>query len=257
MSDQEVRSVSVLVHGGGGRVGGRVVEMASRTPGVDVVGLLDLRARRSEEKLAELPVFDDIPRGEPRVDVVIDFSRCEAVGPLVEALHGSAIRLVSGTTGLDAKTRSCLKAHSEECAVFYDENMSYGVSTMKRLLETAGTLFRDFADVEIVEFHHRHKSDCPSGTVFALGRAIDPEKVVVTGRGTAKTEGRGAIHAHSVRIGGIPGDHQVYFATDEEVVTIGHRALSRDVFARGALRAARFIVDKTTGMFSMRDLTGV
>ena len=252
-------SPTVLLSGGTGRMGKRVLAVALETGGLDVRGLLDPR-QTGKETLAGLPVFDDIPREGLKVDVVIDFSRREAIGPLIETLRGSGVRLVCGTTALDEDSRSSLRVYSEECAVFYDANMSYGITVTKRLLEVAGRLLRETADVEIVEFHHRGKMDHPSGTAFGLARAVGRDERLVSGRPLTKgeaEEGKRPIHAHSVRIGGVPGEHQVHFATDDEVVTISHRALSRDVFARGAVRAARFIIGKNTGMFSMDDLTGV
>ncbi len=252
-------SPTVLLSGGTGRMGKRVLAVALEKGGMDIRGLLDPR-QTGKETLAGLPVFNDIPREGPQVDVVIDFSRREAIGPLIETLRGSGVRLVCGTTALDEDSGSALRAYSEACAVFYDANMSYGITVMKRLLKMAGKLLRETADVEIVEFHHRGKKDHPSGTAFGLARAVGPEEDLVSGRLPAQGDagqGKRPIHTHSVRIGGVPGEHQVYFATDDEVVTISHRALSRDVFARGAVRAARFIIGKNTGMFSMDDLTGV
>jgi 4-hydroxy-tetrahydrodipicolinate reductase len=241
-------------------MGNRVLAVARGTGHIDICGFLDPR-RTAKEVLAAVPVFNDIPREGPKIDVVIDFSTREAIGSLVEALRGSGVRLVCGTTGLDDHAYGLLKAYSDECAVFYDSNMSYGITVTKRLLETAGKLLRDTADVEIVELHHRGKTDFPSGTAFGLARAIGPDDRLVAGRMDAGDEvggdGTRTIHTHSLRIGGIPGEHQVWFGTDDEVVTISHRALSRDVFARGAVRAARFIAGKNTGIFSMDDLTGV
>lgn len=191
------------------------------------------------------------------VDVVVDFSRPEGVGSLVEVLAGTGVRVVSGTTGLGQVERELLEEYSQKTAVFYDDNMSYGISVVKKLLATAGRLFGDLADIEVVEYHHRGKRDHPSGTAYGLVRAVDPDAVVVEGRGAAP-EGAGRIvRTHSVRAGGIPGEHHVHFATDDEVVTISHQALSRELFARGALRAVLFIVGKASGMYSMQDLAGV
>jgi 4-hydroxy-tetrahydrodipicolinate reductase len=189
------------------------------------------------------------------VDVVVDFSRPEGIAPLVGVLRGTGVRLVSGTTGLGPTERELLKSYGQEAAVFYDDNMSYGVSVVKRLLETAGRLFKDLADVDVVEYHHRGKRDHPSGTAYGLVRALDPEAVVVEGRNEAPPGGR-VIRTHSVRAGGIPGEHHVHFAAEDEVVTISHRALSRELFAGGALRAVFFIAGKPSGVYSMRDLTG-
>lgn len=247
---------TVLIHGGTGRMGRTLAAVASGVDGIVIRGILDPR-NPGREPLDRLPFFDHIPRGDPMVDVVVDFSRPEGVGSLVEVLAGTGVRVVSGTTGLGQVERELLEEYSQKTAVFYDDNMSYGISVVKKLLATAGRLFGDLADIEVVEYHHRGKRDHPSGTAYGLVQAVDPDAVVVEGRGAAP-EGAGRIvRTHSVRAGGIPGEHHVHFATDDEVVTISHQALSRELFARGALRAVLFIVGKASGMYSMQDLAGV
>ncbi len=235
-------------------------ELAERSEGFRVAGILELGTggEKTKEPLAEGLLIDDISKVEGGVDVLVDFSIPETLLGVVEHLGGTGVRLVSGTTGLEDKELKALRAYSEECAVFYDENMSYGISVLKRLLATASPLLGEKADVEIVEYHHSGKKDFPSGTTFGLARAIDAEATVIRGRpsGGSPPSTR-QIPSHSIRIGGIPGQHDVYFGTPEEVVCISHRALSRDVFARGALRAAEYIADRKPGMYSMEDLTGV
>lgn len=251
-------------------MGRTLAAVAARTEGILVRGCLDTRAKQrpgakpytelgggkeGRETLDHLEVFDHIPLGDPKVDAVVDFSRPEAIAPLLGVLRETSIRLVSGTTGLGPRERELLEKYAEEAAVFYDENMSYGISVVKRLLETAGRLFGDAGDVDVVEYHHRGKRDHPSGTAYGLVRALDPGAVVVEGQADAPTGAR-VVRTHSVRAGGIPGEHHVHFAAEDEVVTISHKALSRELFARGALRAVRFIVGKPSGVYSMRDLTG-
>jgi 4-hydroxy-tetrahydrodipicolinate reductase len=115
-------------------------------------------------------------------------------------------------------------------------------------------MLKGAADMEIVEFHHRGKADFPSGTAAALARVVRPEGPTVDGRGDSAGPEADRVHIHSVRIGGIPGDHQVHFAMADEVVTLSHRALSRNAFARGAVRAAQFIVGRDKGFYTMDDL---
>jgi len=245
---------TILIHGATGRMGQTLAGVASLSEGIVVRGYIDTR-NPGREPLDHLPFFDHIPDGKPSVDAIVDFSSPEGVVSLVGVLRGTGVRVVSGTTGLGDAERELLKKYSEETTVFYDDNMSYGVSIVKRLLETAGRLFRDVADVDVVEYHHRGKKDHPSGTAYGLVRALDPNAVVLEGQGTAPA-GKRVVRTHSVRAGGIPGEHHVHFSTDDEVVTISHQALSREVFARGALRAVRFILGKPSGLYSMRDLTG-
>lgn len=249
-----------MLSGYRGRMEILIRDLVPRTDGFRIAGLLDMSSagEKPKEPLADVAVINDISMVEGEVDVLIDFSTPETLLRVIEQLGGSSVRLVSGTTGLGEKEREALRVYSEECAVFYDENMSYGVSVMKRLLRTASPLLRESFDVEIVEYHHSGKKDFPSGTTYGLGRAIDPKATVIPGRVSGEPPpSKRQIPAQSIRIGGIPGQHDVYFATQEEVICISHRALSRDVFARGALHAAQFVADKGSGMFSMEDLTGV
>jgi 4-hydroxy-tetrahydrodipicolinate reductase len=136
--------------------------------------------------------------------------------------------------------------------------MSYGISALKLLIGRARTHLSDF-DVEIVETHHRGKRDLPSGTAIALSRVLSPDSGHVIGREvtTARKDAGDALSAvpvHSVRAGGVPGEHRVIFASDDEVVELSHRALSREVFARGAIRAARFVTGRPPGLISMKEL---
>jgi 4-hydroxy-tetrahydrodipicolinate reductase len=233
-----------------------LIALCGRTEGIRLKGLLDTRAV-GRETVEDLVVFDHISREGGRGAVVVDFSSPDAVRGLVGALSGSGAGLVSGTTGLGERERSLLEKYSEEAAVLYDTNMSYGISVMKRLLRETSTLLAKESDVEIVECHHRWKRDQPSGTTYSLARAIDPDAVVVSGRaGDAGAPGR-AIRAHSVRLGGVRGEHRVYFGTEDEILCLSHSVLSREAFARGALRAVRFIAGKDRGMFSMEDLASI
>jgi 4-hydroxy-tetrahydrodipicolinate reductase len=237
-------------------MGRSVVSLAGELGGVRVRGVLDLRGGASGRAAeADVPRFDRLPEDAGRNDVVVDFSRPEALAGLVRALSGTGMRLVSGTTALDEAGRAQLQKYSEETAVFYDENMSYGISVVKRLLEVAAPLMAGYADREIIEWHHRGKRDHPSGTALALARLLTKEGGVVVGRGGGS--GRSdETHVHSLRVGGVPGEHQIVFGAGEEVITITHRALHRRVFARGAIRAAQFIAAKERGLFSMADLVG-
>ena len=249
------RPIGILIHGGTGRMGRAVAEAAASDERFVLQGLIDLRPR--SHKPLEHPGFvEHIPGVASDSMVVVDFSHPAGIGALVTALSGTGIRLVSGTTGLGSEEKSLLEAYSKESAVFYDTNMSYGISVMKKVLSVVASLWADAADVEIVETHRRGKRDYPSGTAHALARAIAPGARLVSGREGGHTRAERVIHTHSLRVGGVPGDHEVVFATEDEVMRISHRALSREAFARGALRAVRFVVGKGPGMYSMDDLTG-
>ena len=253
-------AIGVVIHGGSGRMGRAVAAVASKAEGVVVGGFVDFR-RGVHKPLEDRAFFDHISSVEGGVDVVVDFSHPAGIGPLVTALGGTRLALVSGTTGLGRQERAMLEVYSEEAPVLYDENMSYGISVFRKLLRVASPLWRDTADVEIVESHRRGKRDHPSGTAYGLARVLDPDARLVSGRTAGPIEAPKAaarvIHSHSLRIGGVPGEHQVYFATEDELMVISHRALSREAFARGALRAVRFVFGKGPGMYSMEDVAGV
>jgi 4-hydroxy-tetrahydrodipicolinate reductase len=247
-------TTSLWVHGATGRMGRAVTEAAARTDGVRIAGVIELRPGADPATPGEgVAVARGAPDADPNA-VVIDFSSAGAVGPLIEALQGTRLPVVCGTTGISSGERDLLYVYSKESPVFYANNMSYGICLLAKLLRDNRPLLGVFEDVEIVEFHHRHKRDCPSGTALTLAEAIDPS-AIVAGEGGRPGEGSGKrIPIHSVRAGEIPGTHEIHLASGGEVVTLTHRALSRAVFAEGAIRAARFIVGKPAGLYGMNDL---
>jgi 4-hydroxy-tetrahydrodipicolinate reductase len=255
--DVKTAPIEIFLHGATGRMGRAIASLIPKIEGVRLRGMLKLRHSGTERSMPEsagVPVLTEIPKRSGPGEVVVDFSHAEAVEPLVRAMAGTGLPVVCGTTGINSAERDLLNYYSEESPVFYDENMSYGIAVLKWLLRTAAPMLTDSADVEIVEFHHRGKVDFPSGTAIGLARAIAPDTEPIPGRGDSAHPESGHLHIHSVRVGGIPGEHQVHFATDEEVITLSHRALSRNVFARGAIRAAQFVVNRDKGFFTMSDL---
>jgi 4-hydroxy-tetrahydrodipicolinate reductase len=239
-------------------MGQTIIEVARDLPDVDIAGALELRSDGTltgVDRFEGLPVLNRPPKDKEGQLVVVDFSQAGGVTPLVTSLRGSGLPLVSGTTGLDASERDLLKLYSEEHAVFYSENMSYGICLIKALVRDAAVAAGETADVEIVERHHRGKVDVPSGTAISLAKVVSDARYGEGQRppGPASATEHG-VSIHSQRVGGVPGDHDVTFAWDEETVTIAHRALSRAVFARGAIRAARFVQSMGPGLYTMDDL---
>lgn len=246
-------AIAIFLHGAAGRMGLAVRAMA-KTEGVPIHGAIELRDGISANHFGDEMRLVEIPSRVRQGDVVIDFSRAGAVGPLIGALAGTGLPIVCGTTGIDHSERELLDAYSKESPVFYDENMSYGISLLKKLLRSAAPLLRAGSDVEIVEFHHRDKADFPSGTALALARTLDPDAETVVGRGGFAHPDPQRLHIHPVRIGGVAGEHHIHVGMAGETLTFSHRATSRDVFARGALLAARFVVGRDNGFFTMDDL---
>ena len=199
-----------------------------------------------------------------RADVIIDFSAPEQLAALLagsaDALEGKA--LLVGTTGLPDDVRVALDALTERAAVLVAPNFSVGVNLLRALVERAArTLPADGYDIEIVETHHRSKEDAPSGTALSLGeaaargrgRSLDDERV--DGRsGRLGPRPVGRIGFHAVRGGGVAGDHEVRFLGARERITLAHSALSRELFAEGALVAARWLTHRSPGRYSMNDV---
>lgn len=197
-------------------------------------------------------------------DVLIDFTHPSATVGHVEFCRRHGKRLVVGTTGCDADLEAKMRAAAEEIAIVYAANMSVGVNLCLRLLATAAEVLGDAVDIEIVEAHHRHKVDAPSGTALAMGRVIaealgrDLARCAVYGReGQTGARERETIGFATVRAGDIVGEHTVLFADEGERIEIAHKATSRMTFARGALRASRWIAPRKNGFYSMQDVLGM
>ena len=197
-------------------------------------------------------------------DVLIDFTRPEATLAHLEFCRKAKVDMVIGTTGLSAEEKSILASAGDDISIVFAPNMSVGVNLALKLLEIAASVLGDDYDVEIIEAHHRHKVDAPSGTALkmgevvaeALGRNLSECAVYgregVTGERSSKT-----IGFATVRAGDIVGDHTVLFAGTGERIEITHKASSRATFATGALRAARFIHGRGAGLYDMRDVLGL
>jgi len=212
-----------------------------------------------------LEVGDDAAALFRGADAVIDFTHPTALARHagLAAEHGTA--LVVGTTGLEHEALSVLADAAKKTAVVRSANMSVGVTLLTTLVERlAAILGPDIFDIEITEMHHRHKIDAPSGTAFLLGRAaaegrgVDLDKVAVRGRdGETGARAKGVIGFAALRGGDVVGDHSVIFATEGERIELTHKAASRDIFARGALRAARWAMGRAPGLYTMKDVLGV
>ena len=199
---------------------------------------------------------------EDHGDVIVDFSAPDALRQSLDRAIAANVPILVGTTGLKPEHNAMVEEASNKVAVIYAPNTSLGVNLLKDLVEQAAARLGPDWDIEILEMHHRHKVDAPSGTALMLAQAA------AKGRGSTIQElGRfdrigehphareaGTIGFASLRGGSVAGEHLVILATDGERVELGHRADSRKIFARGALAAARFIVGKPAGLYSMRDV---
>ncbi|GAA4741701.1 hypothetical protein GCM10023264_03470 [Sphingomonas daechungensis] len=204
---------------------------------------------------------DEFAIDQDHADVLIDFSAPSALQASLDRAAAAAIPILVGTTGLDDFADRRIAAAAKDIAVLRAANTSLGVALLADLVERAASVLGPEWDIEIVEMHHRQKADAPSGTALALGdaaaRGRQSKLRTERGRdGTNLKREEGAIGFASLRGGTVAGDHDVIFAGPEERLILSHRAENRMIFARGALAAARYLVGKPAGIYTMRDVVG-
>jgi len=266
----------VAIAGAGGRMGQALVEATLAAPDLALAAALDVAAspavgRDAGERIGRrtgITVNSDVDAALAAADVLIDFTRPE--GTLAHAAacarHGTG--LVAGTTGLSAAQKAELAAHARAIPLVFAPNMSVGVNVAVKLVELAALRLGPGYDVEIVEMHHRHKVDAPSGTALRLGEAAAAAlgttlavAAVYAREGVTGERKTGTIGFATLRGGDVVGEHTVVFAGDGERVEITHKATSRQNFAGGALRAARFVAqcraERRFGLFDMADVLGL
>lgn len=263
----------VVVAGAAGRMGSRIVAGLAAEPGLRLAAALEAPGHpavgRDAGEVAGcgglgVAIAADAPAALTGDRILIEFSVPEASLAHLRAVAAAGGRAVIGTTGFTAEQRREIEGLARQCAVLLSPNMSVGVNLAFRLLALMARALGDDYDVEITEIHHRMKRDAPSGTALrmaeivagALGR--DLARVAVHGRqGLPGERRREEIGILSLRSGDVVGEHTVSFGTVGERLELTHRAHSRDTFARGALRAARFIAGQPPGLYSMQDALGL
>lgn len=209
-------------------------------------------------------VVDALADVRDRFDVLVDFTTPEATLANLDVCREAGKRMVVGTTGFTAEQRAVLGEAARRIALVLAPNMSVGVNLCFKLVELAAGVLGDEVDIEIVEAHHRHKVDAPSGTAVRLGEIIaqalgrDLRTCAVYGReGRTGPRARTTIGFETIRAGDIVGEHTVLFAGEGERMELTHRASSRMTFARGALRAARWVAGREPGLYDMQDVLGL
>jgi 4-hydroxy-tetrahydrodipicolinate reductase len=209
-------------------------------------------------------IESDLTKALANADFLIDFTRPEGTLKHLEYCAAHGIKMIIGTTGFDDAGKAAIAAAAEKTAIVFAPNMSVGVNVTLKLLEMAAKSFSHGYDIEIIEAHHRHKVDAPSGTALKMGEVIadtlgrDLNEVGVFSReGVTGERDPSSIGFATIRGGDIVGDHTVLFAGIGERVEITHKSSSRATYAQGSLRAARFLADKKTGLFDMFDVLGL
>ena len=203
----------------------------------------------------------DLEQATQQSDVIIDFTIPEATMALLPLCAENQCRPVIGTTGFDEAQKQIIQQTADRIATLLAPNMSVGVNLSLKLLDMAARVLGDSVDIEIIEAHHRHKVDAPSGTALRMGEVVadalgrDLKECAIYGReGRTGERDRNTIGFATVRAGDIVGDHTVLFAAEGERVEITHKASSRMTFAYGAMRASKWLMDQKTGLFDMQDV---
>ena len=274
MSQQENKKIiNVGVIGAGGRMGRMLIEavqdnsQTTLTAAIERQGSSLVGADAGEiAAIGHLGVkiVDDLKAVINDIDVLIDFSLPDATEQNMQVCAANNVAMVIGTTGFNAQQEKVLATASEQVSIVYAGNYSTGVNLSLKLLGMAAKAFGKDADVEVIEAHHKHKIDAPSGTAYMMAEAVAEARgqnlkdVAIYGReGQTGAREAGSIGIHAIRGGEIIGDHTVMFIADGEVVEITHRARARMTFAAGAIRAATWIVQQPTGQYNMQDVLGL
>lgn len=262
----------IAIAGSSGRMGRTLLEAVTQATDMQLAAALERAGSPYLDKDAGeligascgIPIVSDFANALKNCNQLIDFTRPEGTLTHLIACREAGVKMVIGTTGFSVEEKASLKAAAKDIAIVFAPNMSVGVNVTFKLLEIAATVLHEGYDIEIIEAHHRHKVDAPSGTALRMGEVIaealerDLSKVAVYGHegvtGERKPE---TIGFATIRAGDIVGDHTAMFAGIGERVEISHKASSRMTFAMGALRAVRFLVDKPNGLFDMQDVLGL
>lgn len=264
--------LKVVIAGCSGRMGHALLEGVFADAELVLHGALDRAdspqigrdAGEQFGKATGVRISHDVEAALVGADVLVDFTRPEASLEYLAACRKAGVKLVIGTTGFSAEQKQLIEAAARDVGVVFAPNMSVGVTLLINLVQSAAKVLAEGYDVEIIEAHHRHKVDAPSGTALRLGEAAaaalgrDLEECAVYGReGVTGERNPNTIGFATVRGGDVVGDHTVLFAGIGERVELTHKASSRATFALGALRAAKFLKDRSSGLYDMRDVLGL
>ena len=263
----------IAITGAAGRMGRSLIEACQQAEGLEVsVALEHPDCGLIGSDVGELagigelgvPLGTDLSAVIDNFDALIDFTRPEVTLANLEVCRKAGRRMVIGTTGFSDAQRAWITAAAEDSAIVFAPNMSVGVNLCLKLLDLAARVLGDEFDIEVIEAHHRHKVDAPSGTALRMGEVVaealgrDLKTCAVYGReGHTGERDSKTIGFETIRAGDIVGDHTVLFAGTGERVEITHKASSRMTFANGAARAATWLMAHETGLFDMQDVLGL
>lgn len=265
--------IRVAIQGAAGRMGHALIQSCLDAEQLQLAAALERPGNPAVGAdagvVAGLPnlgvtVTDDLAAAIDGIDVLVDFTRPEPALAALELCRQHGKRMVIGTTGFSAEQRATIALAAHDIPIMLAPNMSVGVNLCLKLLEIAARVIGDSTDIEIIEAHHRHKVDAPSGTALRMGEVVaetlgrDLQSCAVWGREghTGERDPR-SIGFSVIRAGDIVGEHTVMFADEGERVEITHHASSRLTFAKGAMRAATWLADQAAGLYDMQDVLGL
>lgn len=260
------------VAGATGKMGKMLIDTILRSPNAQLTGalehpscaLLGTDAGAFLGQQTNILITDDLAKGLVGAEYLIDFTRPEGTLLHLEAAKRAGVKMIIGTTGFTAEQLQLLRSATDTIAIVFAPNMSVGVNATLKILQVAAQLLNQGYDIEIVEAHHRHKVDAPSGTAIKMGEVIAKAQghsladlAVYAREGHTGERKPGTIGFATIRGGDIVGDHTVIFAGEGERIEISHRSTSRQSYAEGALRAAAFLQNQPKGWFDMQDVLGL
>lgn len=262
----------VAITGASGRMGLTLIKAVSQSPALTLTVAIDRADSPVMGKDAGeiagvgtngVDITDNLAAVSDQFDVLIDFTRPEASIEYLQHCQQAGKKVVLGTTGFSDAQKTKIAEAAKTTAIMMAPNMSVGVNLSLKLLEMAAKVMGEYTDIEIVETHHRHKVDAPSGTALRMGEVVanalsrNLKDCAVYGReGITGERDRKTIGFSTIRAGDVVGDHTVIFADDGERLEITHKASSRMTFANGAVRAAHWLKDKAIGLYDMQDVLG-
>lgn len=246
--------INLIISGCNGRMGHVVEEICNADPDVNVIAGFDILGRGERD----FPVYTSPEQFAGQADVVVDFSHPSALTALLAFCKSRGVCAVLATTGYSDEQLDEISEAAKTIPVFRSANMSLGINVVIELIKKAASVLEGY-DIEIVERHHNRKVDAPSGTALMLADAAasavsyEPE-YVYTRHDVRQSREKREIGISAVRGGTIVGDHEVIFAGRDEVIELHHHAASREIFANGAVKAAKFLISQSSGLYSMADL---
>ena len=244
----------IIICGACGKMGGTVLELLKDDEQAVAVAGVDLFPKE-----IGIPVYKSFAEVKEQADVIIDFSSAQNLKERLDYAKNNGVAIVLASTGFTPDDLELVGEYSKTTTIFKTANLSLGVNLMQAICKTVAEVLGESYDVEIIERHHNLKKDAPSGTALMLADSINEVfeggKEYVNGRdGIVGQRKRSEIGIHAVRGGTIVGEHEVMFAGEDELITITHSARSKRVFAVGAIKAAKFVSGKPTGVYAMKDL---